>query len=836
MVSPSIIRKSSGSNEAFFLKYDAVNGFMTALPSVTVLNPANSTTVLPSTIGPNDIVTVDGPDSDAGTPLPDVTVDVTGDVSLLALKTDQTLAGPGFTIKIGSGGLIFFQGNNQNRTIEPNVDFGNVEGFISGREGGGDFTANLGNKNRDTLAGTVSGTKGFTKFAGGDLHLSGNNTITGPITVQRGRLVIDGGNGIGTGAAEFGGDGRNNPLTLNANTAAYNNNSNHHPTVFDLGGNLQSVDGLYGTGSVQSLISSAPLIIDKSPANGGTATFSGTITGGIQVYKRGTGTQILAPGAFGDNTYDSGTNVEAGTLLVNNTSGSGTGPGVVSVSSGATLGGSGSIDGFTGVQNGGHIAPGAGPGKVGTLTVGGLTLDTSILDYEGDGSGVDRLNVGTGGFGLSGVSTINISNLGGLAGGDYILIDYSSGNADTSNFTLGPAPAGYTLSLLNDIDNTNLVLHVVSSGPPQWALDANGQWGTAANWIGGSPNSPTAIANFLGKITAPRTITLDGSKQVQEIHFDNANKYTIAAGTGTLTVGNGATGTIEVVSAPPAGHEISAPLTLAGAVAKTGPGTLTISGPQSHIAGSSLAVNAGQLNLNSNAGAAAAAASAASAPLAISISGSGSKVVVGADQNLKSLSISTADAGLQGLDLNSPAAAGGFRSIHIYASDLASAKSSLYNAIRNATTNAGDGIFDSGLAAHAGSKIGIAQVADAHGEQNIFIRPTKVGDLNLDGQVSISDFLDLASHFGGNGTWQEGDLNYDGQISISDFLDLASNFGGSYSGAAGAVNSADQQTLASFASSIGVDPAVIGSAVPEPGTLSLLAIGACGLATRRRRK
>jgi hypothetical protein len=42
--------------------------------------------------------------------------------------------------------------------------------------------------------------------------------------------------------------------------------------------------------------------------------------------------------------------------------------------------------------------------------------------------------------------------------------------------------------------------------------------------------------------------------------------------------------------------------------------------------------------------------------------------------------------------------------------------------------------------------------------------------------------------------------------------------------------------LANFASSIGVDSSVIGSAVPEPGTLSILAASALGLMARRRRR
>jgi len=110
-------------------------------------------------------------------------------------------------------------------------------------------------------------------------------------------------------------------------------------------------------------------------------------------------------------------------------------------------------------------------------------------------------------------------------------------------------------------------------------------------------------------------------------------------------------------------------------------------------------------------------------------------------------------------------------------------------------------------------------------------------DLNLDGVTTISDFIDLASHFNQPGTWQEGDLNYDKIVTISDFIDLASNFNQAYAGVGGGPASPeDMQLLSSFASSIGVDPGVIGSAVPEPTTISVLALGAVGLLGRRRRK
>ncbi len=52
------------------------------------------------------------------------------------------------------------------------------------------------------------------------------------------------------------------------------------------------------------------------------------------------------------------------------------------------------------------------------------------------------------------------------------------------------------------------------------------------------------------------------------------------------------------------------------------------------------------------------------------------------------------------------------------------------------------------------------------------------GDLNGDRQVTISDFIDLASNFNKSpATYADGDLNYDNAVTISDFIDLAANFG-----------------------------------------------------------
>jgi fibronectin-binding autotransporter adhesin len=177
----------------------------------------------------------------------------------------------------------------------------------------------------------------------------------------------------------------------------------------------------------------------------GTTTFSGGITGTSGITKTGAGTLILSAAG----TYTGNTTVNAGTLLVTNTTGSATGSGNVTVNgSGTLLGGTGII---TGSVTLGNTTPGAiinpGPvgangtaGSVGTLTIGALTLtgaNTLHIDASGTlTSNWDKLVAN--GVTLGTTSTLQLSIASGLNFtflSQYTLIDNTSLSAISGTFS-----------------------------------------------------------------------------------------------------------------------------------------------------------------------------------------------------------------------------------------------------------------------------------------------------------------------------------------------------------------------------------------------------------------
>jgi autotransporter-associated beta strand protein len=130
------------------------------------------------------------------------------------------------------------------------------------------------------------------------------------------------------------------------------------------------------------------------------------------------------------NTYANGTFVQAGTLLVGNSSGSATGSGKVDVFSGATLGGSGRISGPVNIMAGGNLSPG---NSAGTLTIVDGSINGSLLMDVSDVAS-DRLVV-TGALALGSGSNLNVvlnSDPAGL--GQLVLIDMQGAGSISGAF------------------------------------------------------------------------------------------------------------------------------------------------------------------------------------------------------------------------------------------------------------------------------------------------------------------------------------------------------------------------------------------------------------------
>jgi hypothetical protein len=157
------------------------------------------------------------------------------------------------------------------------------------------------------------------------------------------------------------------------------------------------------------------------------------------------------------------------------------------------------------------------------------------------------------------------------------------------------------------------------------------------------------------------------------------------------------------------------------------------------------------------------------------------------------------------------------------------------------------------IAAHTGGVYGIGYVDGgvdknqaagalfkATGNQIVY-GPALVGDANLDGGVTFIDLGIVAQNLGATGSdWEHGDFNYDGSTNFLDIGLLAQNL--------------NKTTLNTPLSQIIADPSPALTAewnlavaeieanqtqpanLPEPGMLSLLAIGAGGLLARRRRR
>ncbi|ACB75006.1 beta strand repeat-containing protein [Opitutus terrae] len=341
-----------------------------------------------------------------------------------------------------------------------------------------------------TFSGAVSGSGALTQSGSGTLTLSGVNTYTGGTTLAAGTLELGSADALGssgiinftggtlrftaanttdysnrfnsayavhqdyrvdtngrdvTFASGFGDyDGNSTFTKLGSGTLTLTSYTGYTGATTISAGTLQLGDGT-STGAVSGAIVNQAALVINTPDS----VSLGAISGSGTLTKLGAGTVYV----YGENTSTGAVTISAGSFLVNNSSGSGTGSGDVTVQSGALLGGDGTVGGLTTLAAGAILAPGNSPG---TLTfTNGLTLNAgAVFNFELGAAASDLIRI-TGGTltgPASGTVTLNLFDAGDFTAASYTLFDFSTGGTtlsdfDLSDFSFGSTLAGYSYSL-----------------------------------------------------------------------------------------------------------------------------------------------------------------------------------------------------------------------------------------------------------------------------------------------------------------------------------------------------------------------------------------------------
>jgi hypothetical protein len=202
--------------------------------------------------------------------------------------------------------------------------------------------------------------------------------------------------------------------------------------------------------------------------------------------------------------------ISNGTTLVNNTTGSGTGSGGISIVSG-TLGGTGAVTGPV-TFSAGTLSPGAG--GIGTFTINGaLTLAGNTIIEVNKGVGNDRVVATSVNF--AGTLTIATNGTPFVAGDTFQIFSLSGHTADFGTISGNPG-AGLNWAF----NPTNGVLSVVSAVVPSPTLVFTNTGGSLQfSWTGSfklqsqTNNLATGLTgtwgDYPGGGTSPVTVSTD---------------------------------------------------------------------------------------------------------------------------------------------------------------------------------------------------------------------------------------------------------------------------------------------------------------------------------------
>ena len=426
-----------------------------------------------------------------------------------------------------------------------------------------------------TLSGPIAGPGSLTKDGLGTLVLSENNSFSNA-GIKAGTLQVDKNGSLGAGGLSMAGG-----TTLRAGIS---------------GLTLVNAISTAGVGTIDSGV--------------GILTLTGGIIGAGSITKAGAGTLTLT----GASSYTGATTVATGKLLVNGALGNT----AVTVNSGATLGGTGSIVGPVTVF--GTYAPGVSPG---TLTVGSLTLAGSTVYELAEPNVIGGINndltIVTGALTLGGSLTVVDPGAPygpGFGIGIYQLFQYGGTlSGSFASLTLPTPYAGVVQSIVPH--QINLVVNAPGVLTQYWdgsdtggAIPTPGGEGGSGTWNAASANWTTAVGtlntNWQGGLAvfaglSSGTVTVNGSQSFAGLQF-GLTGY-VVNGPGTLSTSTAA----YIQTGMGIYATINADITGTGSITKQGLGTLLLTGNNSFVdagvsagtlaIGSATALGAGGLSL-----------------------------------------------------------------------------------------------------------------------------------------------------------------------------------------------------------------------------------------------
>jgi autotransporter-associated beta strand protein len=321
----------------------------------------------------------------------------------------------------------------------------------------------------------ISGTGKFIQAGAGVTALGQGIAYTGTTVVAGGTLTLAAGASLANSSGiTISSAGRSALIAAPYSSTNTNFASVSAPALDISQAGNQTFSSLSGDTSASLYLGANVLTVGSSASTvfGGLIS-DGGIAGGMggAIVKQGPGVLTLS----NVNEYTGGTTISAGKLVVDNTSGSATGSGSVSVSAGATLGGAGSISGSLVTAGGATLSPGSASAT--TLFIGGgatiangtnLVFELASPNRSGGEGGNDLMSVDGDVFLGTGLKW-NLTALAGFARGTYPLIDCSgsiSSSGQTTSWTFSGLAAGETGVFQFGVDgNFNAVDFEVTAVP-----------------------------------------------------------------------------------------------------------------------------------------------------------------------------------------------------------------------------------------------------------------------------------------------------------------------------------------------------------------------------------